>query len=653
MMLTAVSAYSQTTNDYLRAAEDFFNKGDYFSAARYYERVLTGKVDTSGAQFNPYVVQRTVAKPRIPTGSSRHQIVYKTAESYRLLNNPVKSEPYYQEAVSYGPDYPLARYYYAKSLKSNSKFEEAAKEFTQFINETADEQAKADAQKELQNLNFINTQMKKRDLKYYNINKLSGNINPQGANYAPALVDKSTLIFTSTRKDTNDKKAPYINRIYWTTIDDNGTNVQLVNIEQEKDHHQGASTFTPDGNTMYFTKWSGKSTARFAQIYMSTKNGSKWSDPVRVSGDINSDAYSSKQPNVSPDGKYLYYASNKPGGMGNFDIWMAPIENGTLGASTNLGATINTADDEEAPYYYQQGKSLIFSTNGRIGMGGFDFFQAKGTAGAWQTPENLGYPVNSVKNDMYLVSTGEKAITDNIYLSSDRASECCLEMFALNKIRPKRTIYGMIVDCADGQPLANVSVKFIDASGNTIFTQLTAADGKYTLVLDDYQPVRAVATVEGYYSKELSFNAPADDFDETMTNPNLCLDKIPPPPIEVNKPIVLENVYYDLNKATLKPESFPSLDSLVGLLEFYPKMIIEVSAHTDHLGSDAYNMNLSERRAKSVVDYLVSKGIDAARLQSKGYGETMPVEPNSINGKDNPAGRAKNRRTEFKVLSID
>lgn len=653
MILATVAAHSQTSNDYLKAAEDFFSKGDYYSAARYYERVLTGKIDTSGAQFNPYVGQRqTAVKPKAPTGSSRHQVVYKVAESYRLLNNPVKSEPYYQEAVSFGPEYPLARYYYAKSLKANSKFEDAEKEFTQFISETTDEQAKADAQKELQNLAFINAQMKKRDLKYYTVNKLSGNINPHGANYAPALLDKSTLIFTSTRKDSNDKKAPYINRLYWTTIDDNGTNVQLVNMKQENDNHQGVSTFTPDGNMMFLTKWSGKSTSKIAQIYQSSKNGSKWSEPVLVSGDINTAGYSSQEPSVSADGRYLFYSSNKPGGAGKFDIWVAPIENGTIGASMNIGAPVNTADDERAPYYYQQGQSLIFSTDGRTGMGGFDFFQAKGTVGAWQTPVNLGYPVNSIKNDMYLVSTGEKDILDNVYLSSDRSSECCLEMFALNKVRPKRTIFGAIVDCADNAPLANVTVNFVDAKGTTISTKTTDANGKYDLILDDYQPLRAVASLEGYHSKEFSFNAPADDFDETMTNPNLCLDKIPPPPIEVNKPIVLENVYYDFNKATLKPESFPSLDSLVSLLNFYPKMVIEVSAHTDNLGSDQYNMTLSEKRAKSVMDYLINKGIDPARLQSKGYGETMPVAPNTLpNGKDNPEGRAKNRRTEFKVLS--
>lgn len=652
MILSATAAQAQTTNDYLRAAEDFFSKGDYYSAARYYERVLEGKGDTSGATFSPYSVSRTSASAnRAPRGASRQQIVYKVAESYRLLNNPVKSEPYYQEAVNFGADYPLARLYYAKSLKSNSKFAEAEKEFNQFISESSDENAKAEAKKELQNIAFINQQLKKRDLKYYTVNKLGGTFNPHGANYAPVLVDKSTLIFTSTRKDTTDKKAAYINKLYWATIEDNGSGVQLLNIDQDRDMHQGVSTVTPDGNTMFLTIWSGKSTAEKAQVFMSTRSSDgKWSDPSLVSGDINASGYSSQQPSVSPDGKYLYYASDKPGGLGGFDIWVATLEGNSVGASTNLGAAINTADDEEAPYYYKNGSALVFSTNGRIGMGGYDFFQAKGTPGNWQTPVNLGYPLNSVKDDMYLVSTGEKELTDNIYLSSDRASECCLELFALNKIRPKRTIFGSIVDCEDSRPIANVTINFIDAKGVTLSTKSTDMNGKYELVLDEYQPIRAVATAEGYHSKELNFNAPADEFDETMKNPDLCLNKIPPP-VEVNKPIVMENVYYDFNKASLKPESFPSLDSLVSLLNFYPKMQIEIGAHTDNLGSDSYNLDLSERRAKSVVEYLISKGIDASRLQSKGYGETVPVAPNSANGKDNPEGRAKNRRTEFKVLS--
>lgn len=648
-LMAALSVTAQGNSNFLKAAEDFYSKGDYYSAAKYYEKYLTAKPDKSASGFNPYVVQTRNMAATTTKPMGKNQVTYKIAECYRLLNNPVKAEPYYKESAQQPEAFPLAQYYYAKSLKANSKFEEAEAEFNAFIASSADEAMKADAQKELQNLSFIKEQLKKRDLKYYTINKLGANINPHGANYAPVL-QGSTLIFTSTRADSMAKD-PHLNRLYWTSVDDNASAPEKINIYQESNMHQGVSALTPDGNTMFLTKWLNNDAKKLARIYVSRKEGDKWSDPVAVAGDINAEGYSSQQPSVSPDGKYLYYSSNKPGTTGGFDIWMASLDGSNVGASSNAGSTINTKDDEQAPYFWGKGSSLIFSSNGRVGMGGFDFFQSNWSNGAWQQPVNLGYPMNSVKDDLYLVSTGTREITDNVYLSSDRASECCLELFALNKIRPKRTILGAIVDCDDNTPLADVTVAFIDANGNTVSTKRTDANGKYDLILDDYQPLRAVATKEGYHSKELSFNAPADEFDESMTNPDLCLNKIVIPP-QVDKPIVLENVYYDFDKATLKPESFPSLDSLVALLNFYPKMVIEIGAHTDSKGSDEYNMDLSTRRAKSVVDYLISKGIDASRLQSKGYGETMPVAPNTLdNGKDNPEGRAKNRRTEFKVIS--
>lgn len=645
-LVVSLSVNAQANYNYVKAADDFFKKGDYYSAAKYYEKYLSGKTDAKDApQFNPYVVSTTRTQGSKPV--NKLDVVYKLAESYRILDNPVQAEPRYKELVNHTAQYPTARLHYAKSLKANSKFDEAETELNTFISESTDEAAKEEARKELQNLAFIKAQMKKRDLKYYTVNKLGASINPHGANYAPVLMG-NTLIFTSTRADSSAKD-PHLNRLYWTSVDDNAKGVEKVTMKQENNMHQGVSTLTPDGNTMFLTKWENRDVAKLARIYISRKDGDKWSEPSLVGGDINAEGFSSQQPSVSADGKYLYYASNKTGGQGKFDIWMAPLDNGTPGTSTNLAA-INTKDDEQAPYFYAQGSALIFSSNGRIGMGGYDFFQAKWNNNAWQTPTNLGYPINSVKNDMYLVSTGARDITDNIYLSSDRASECCYELFALNKIRPKRTVSGMIRDCEDSKPLANVTVNFIDAKGTTVSTKTTDANGKYDLVLDDYQPLRAIATIEGYHSKELSFNAPSDEFDETMMNPDLCLNKIPPP-VELNKPIVMENVYYDFNMATLKPESYPSLDSLVSLLQFYPKMVIEIGAHTDSKGTDKYNLDLSQRRAQSVVDYLIGKGIDASRLQSKGYGESQPIAPNTINGKDNPEGRAKNRRTEFKALS--
>jgi len=280
-------------------------------------------------------------------------------------------------------------------------------------------------------------------------------------------------------------------------------------------------------------------------------------------------------------------------------------------------------------------------------MGGYDFFYSKGTPGNWAAPKNFGYPVNSVKDDIYFTSRGSaKNILEDALLSSDRASECCLELFSLNKQRPLKQVSGLVLNCENQQPLANINVQVVDPSSNSIVsTQTTGADGRYTFTLEDFKNVKAIAAVEGYITNSLEISMPADEDAESLSTPALCLNPVP-------KAIVLENVYYDYNKASLKSESYPSLDQLVTMLEQNPTMVIEIGAHTDSKGTEKYNQKLSEARAQSVVAYLIQKGVEKSRLQAKGYGATQPIAPNSNeDGSDNPEGRQKNRRTEFKVLS--
>lgn len=188
------------------------------------------------------------------------------------------------------------------------------------------------------------------------------------------------------------------------------------------------------------------------------------------------------------------------------------------------------------------------------------------------------------------------------------------------------------------------------ANNKTLYTKTVGADGVYSFTLEDHQPLKVQAEAQGFLANSASMNTPADLEEIQMSYPDLCLQPEAP---KVNETVALNNVYYDYDKAALKPESFPALDELVALLNKYPGMSIEVGAHTDSKGRDTYNQKLSEARAESVVKYLVEKGIDAGRLTAKGYGETMPVEPNELDGKDNPAGREKNRRTEFKVLKSE
>lgn len=646
MLLAGFYVKAQFVSDYLRAADNYFKKGDYFSAAQYYEKYLNANANAKQVKYDPYAVA-SGPKEKGSKKVSKEEVTFKAGESYRLLNNYVKAEPFYKE-VAGNQQLPLARYWYAKSLKSNSKFDEASAEFNKFMQEySTDDAYKQDADREMKNLQFMQAQFKKDDVNSYTINKMP--VNGTGATSAPVLLAEK-LVFNSTRPTDESSKGPFINRLYEASMD--GGNVTKMDVPQAGGEHLEGATFTPDGNKLFVTKWMMNNEKKTAGIYTSTKQGDKWSPLVALDNNVNADGYSSQQPFLSKDGSTLYFSSNKPGGSGGFDIWMAPVDNsGNPGASVNLGTTINTAADEYAPFFFAPSNSLVFSCNGRVGMGGFDFFEAKKSADGWEEPVNMGYPVNSVKDEIYMTTSSKKYLLDNFYFSSDRGSECCLELYSGSKTRAKKIVTGFIIDCLTGHPLEGVDISVLEDvdSNATVSFPKTNAQGRYEVLLDEYKPLKVKAQAEGYIAKEIDFKkSPQSDTLMTITT---CLEQPGKKPFEAeNKPIVIENIYFDFDKATLRPESFPVLDSVVGLMQRYPTMAIEVSGHTDSKGQDDYNQKLSEERAKAFVDYCVSKGIEAERMQWKGFGEARPIAPNTVRGKDNPEGRQKNRRTEIKVL---
>ncbi|MBK8141763.1 MAG: OmpA family protein [Chitinophagaceae bacterium] len=656
-VLTAVlfsfaSLHAQFVYDYLKAADDYFQKGDYASAAEYYEKYMGGDKTGKDKEFKPYTPQNS-SKKTAAAAVNKEQAMYNLAECYRLLNYPSKAEPQYKEVmVANKKQFPLAQYHYASQLRALGKYAEAEQNFKTFLAAyPANDEYKKNAERELKNLQFIQAELVKKDLKYYTINKAGGEVNAKGASYAPAWLNSNTLLFTSTRpQDTTAKTMVYTNRIY-QAVYDAGTlaSISLATIPQEKGMQQGVVTVTPDGNTMYLTKWGISGDKKSAAIYSSSKTNDGWSEPVKLGESINANGANTQQPFVTADGKYLLFSSNRTGGQGGYDIWYAPLENGTAGTPVNMGAAINTSYDEQAPAYHEASASLIFSSNGRVGMGGYDFFRSKGNIGNWTEPVNMGYPVNSVKDDIYMVSRGSaKNVLENVMLSSDRDAVCCLELFALQKVRPLRQLSGRVLSCDPSKPLSGATVTIVDpASNKTIYTKEVGADGTYSFTMEDHQPLKVQAEAKGFISNAANVGTPADLEEESMRYPDLCL--VPEAP-KVDEKFVIENVYYDFNKADLKPESYPALDEVVRMLNTYPNMAIELGAHTDSKGSDTYNMKLSEARAQSVVKYLVEKGISAERLVAKGYGEAMPIAPNEVDGKDNPEGREKNRRTEFKVL---
>jgi outer membrane protein OmpA-like peptidoglycan-associated protein/tetratricopeptide (TPR) repeat protein len=656
-LLGSTSLNAQFAYDYLKAADDYFKKGDYYSASVYYEKYIAqGKLKMKKDEYDPYAVQ-SLSKQGKAAVSNHQQAVYNLAESYRKLHYHEKAEPFYKEATGFDKgSFPLAGYWYGSTLKALEKYADAEQAYTAFVAEgKAEEKYIKSAQREIQSLQYIQQQLKKKELKYYTVIKAPQALNSEGASYAPVWAGNEVLLFTSTRPDSlaaASKNKQYLNRIYQANYTaGNLDSVTKVGIAQANGEHQGVVALTPDGNTMFLTRWKITGTQRTSALYRSTKVNGAWTDPFLLDTVVNKPGVNAQEPMVTPDGKYLIYSSDRKDGYGGFDLWYAELDNLNLPVNPkNMGNVINTDFDERAPYYHVPSSSLIFSSNGRVGMGGFDFYRSVGYIGNWSAPENLGYPTNSVKDDIYIASRGtERNILKDVYLSSDRSSPCCLELFYLKKNIPAKNYSGKVVNAEDGKPLGNVKVTITDEKNRTLGTQQTDSNGNYSIVLEDFQKFKAEGSLEGFFTNSVLSVMPENEDAEEIDIPVLKLASMSKPPVDV--PIALNNILYDFNKAKLRKESYPMLDTIVAIMNRYPTMAIQLSSHADSKGSDKYNLKLSDKRAKSCVDYLVKKGIDRTRIEAKGYGESMPVAPNeNEDGSDNPLGRQKNRRTEFKVL---
>ena len=658
-----IFAYSQPVYDFLKAADDYYKNGDYFSAAQYYEKYLgIGKNKIKGNDFDPYAAA-SLTKQQKTAVSNKQQAMYNLAESYRLLNFHTKAEPCYLKASAFSKtEFPVASYWYGKTLKALGKYDAADSVLTSFLaTYSSADSYKLDAERESKNLKFIQSQLLKKDLYLYTVEKAANNLNTKGANYAPMLMDTDKLMFTSTRLDSSQpKNKQYINHIFVANLTDGKvTSITKTNVPQPVDIHQGVTSTTPDKQTLFLSRWSLVKGNKIAQLYVSKKiSNDAWGEPKLLDTLYNYPGFSSQQPFVMPDGKHLLFSSNRPGGIGGFDLWYVTIDNaGTpLDLPVNMGSTINSVYDEQAPYYHAASNTLIFSSNGNIGMGGFDFFKSKGNIDSWSVPENFGYPVNSIKDDIYIVASGgPKNILEHVVFSSDRSSECCLDLFYLAKKRLLKQISGIVVECDNKTPIVGAKVEITNSNNNLVHTQVTGNDGSYAFTMTDFENLSISGSVKGFKPATIASEAIADDEVETQVLPELCLQKIidtiPPPP-KVDTIVVMNNIYFNFNEATILPESFTYIDAeIVTMMNRYPTMVIEISGHTDNIGKDDYNLKLSERRANAVKDYLASKGIAIERMETKGFGKTKPIAPNKLpNGKDNPEGRAKNRRIEFKVL---
>jgi hypothetical protein len=481
----------------------------------------------------------------------------------------------------------------------------------------------------------------------FNPESVGSGINTTDDEYWPSITaDGHTLMFTRQSKInmypssmSNSQEDFYVSFYSgngWDTAVNAG---EPLNTRQ----NEGAQTLSSNGDYMYFTACDRPGGLGSCDLFFSAFRNGRWTLPVNVGAPVNTSSWEST-PSISADGNLLFFSSTRPGGSGGKDLWLTVMtKRGKWGTPVNLGKTINTEGDEMSPFIHFDGRTLYFASDGRPGMGGFDIYMTRmNDDTTWTEPQNLGYPINSSSDEMGLVidATGQKA-----YFSSKRDNNNGKDIFFFNldeSIRPTPVSYikGKVVDRETGK-LLKADYELINLSTNRISVKNTTDDeGNFLVCLPSGYNYGINVTRPGYlfYSENFMFEG-----EHSAVKP--LIKRISLNPAKVGETMLLSNVFFEIDSWELKKESIEELNNLTDLLAYNKNLIVEIGGYTDSTGTDNYNLVLSEKRALSVVSYLISKGIEADRLKYKGYGNTSPIGDNITS-----EGRRLNRRTEVKIL---
>ncbi|HEV7380247.1 MAG TPA: OmpA family protein [Dyadobacter sp.] len=613
------------------------------------------------------------------------QTSFLIAESYRLSNRFKEAIPYYKKALDEGIENPEARFQYAYALKTAGKYEEASNEFATFAK--APNSPKNLQERALREIEILKITDRLRTTKM-DVQLKEIPLNTANAEFSPTILGNE-LVFSSSRKDIVYKNngQPMLG-LYKVVISQDAGNTQgnPVLFSSEifaPDANEGSPAFSPDGKTLVFARGNTgkkKGTAD-VDLYMSRNINGQWTAPGILP--INDSLAWDGSPAFSRDGKTLYFASNRAGGVGGIDIYRTNMDaSGRFSKPVNMGKEINTTGDDMFPYVAEGGK-LFFASDGHPGLGKLDLFSATRTQGVI-TIENMGLPFNSPQDDFGLVfykdlnkgffssnREGGKGDDDIYYFSGPEEEDTTTVAKKLdpndplnpqnpNYIEGKKKVvrYFLAGNVSENNPEASIALDsaLVHVLPDTSDVQIS----EFTSGKDGYfgkQPVEEgrsyilLVTRKGYISKREPFtmdgkSIPPIFLNKVLTDTtyqvNIKLDKL-----ELNKTFVLENIYYDLNKYNIRPDAAVELDKLVQILKDNPTVTIELSSHTDARATDAYNMTLSQNRAESAVEYLASKGIDPDRLTARGSGERELIVPNAKTEEEHQ----RNRRTEFTILS--
>ena len=600
----------------MKKGDRFYALGEYFDASSQYKKAYA----------------QTPNKER----KLRGQRALKLADCYRRINYTQKAIAAYNNAIRYKQGDSLTLFYLAQQLMKNGNYKEAAKQYQAFLDSLQGDNSKFTlVYSQLAKTGLRSAQQapewKKRGSDY--TVKRENFFNSRRADYSPMLSgeENNQLFFTSTRNQAKGDEYSGITGtkngdIFVSTKDDKGKwqKPEVIDSELNTDFDEGVCSFSPDGRTMYLTQCkTDPDFPRYAAIVTSSRSDAAWSkaNELKLTRDTLS-AYA--HPAVSPDGQWLYFVSDMPGGMGGYDIWRVRLTTSGTGGVENLGAPVNTPGDELFPTFRPNG-DLYFSSNGHEGMGGLDIYIAKvvdnvsandslahRTSG--YTVTHPGFPLNSQGDDFGMTFEGLK---NQGYFSSNRGDAKGWDhIYSFYNPEIVQTVKGWVYE-KDGYELPSAQVYMVGNDGTNLKLSVKG-DGSFTQEIRPGVDYVFLGTCKGFLNHQEQLRVePVKKSEEYVLQFPLA---------NIMAPVLIDNIFYDFDKATLRPESKEALDQLVKLLEENPNVTIELSAHTDYRGSAEYNKRLSQRRAESVIRYLIEHGIAADRLTPVGYGKERPKE---------------------------
>ena len=645
--LLVVSLLASCKSAKLSDAEEKHRIGEYYEAAAIYRKVYTKTPPTKR--------------------DLRGYIAFRMAECNRLINNTPRATSAYMNALRYNYPDSIVNLRLGQMFHKAGRYGEAIKYYNDYLLTNPGSVLAFNGV-----LGCEEASKWKQEPTRYQVKRME-KFNSRRSEFSPMLYGEKydQLYFASTRtpkgggkdkEDTNNAITGQRNNdFYLVKQDENGAWMTPVELEDEvnTEFDEGTPSFSKDGNTMYYTYCAQDPEGnRTSEIYVSTRSSAKWGKGTRVSL-VKDSVTALGHPSISPDGKYLYFVSDVVGGHGGKDIFRARVAGNEFGPMENLGTEINTPGDEMFPYV-RDSVTLYFASDGHPGMGGLDLFKATmDSTGRWNV-ENMKAPINSASDDFGITFAGNREIGFFSSNRNDARGFDHLYSFELPLITV--SIEGIVFD-VDENPIENATVRIVGKDGLNEKV-LAKKDGKYKVELERDIRYVMMASARGYLNQNFELTTGPEEKNETY-----IVDFFLSP---ISKPVVIENIFYDFDKATLRPESKEALDEMIKMLNDNPNVTIELGAHTDRKGSDQYNERLAQRRAQSVVDYLIAGGIAEERLEAKGYGESVPKVINKKMAKNydflnegdvlteefvlkmtpeqQEIADQINRRTEFKVL---